>query len=240
MATAISSVGSVNTGLCPHGLPPGACPICSAMGGGNKVKTADFTAKPGEMSWNECAAIGAFLKSLQNARMAREADFQKHLINIAKFELNMEKSIQQLNQFIQIMSQNVITKPLAVVAQKVLTPILNTIKDMPANIMQTISNIAGKLVDISDKLTAIYGELKAAVNKKVSDLAKLIKRKIKSLFNIFSTENEEDDNEIMIAFEKQLDKLKGWLEKITKKLKDEPKTQTENNVIKIFKKTGRK
>ena len=50
-----------NIGTCPHGLPLGSCPICNGMAGGG-MKKADFSAKPGEMSWNEGAAIGAFLK----------------------------------------------------------------------------------------------------------------------------------------------------------------------------------
>ena len=62
-------------GSCPHGLPAGACPICSGMGGGG-AKKADFSAKPGEMSWNECAAIGAFLRAQKAAHQAKEADFR--------------------------------------------------------------------------------------------------------------------------------------------------------------------
>ena len=219
MTASITSVGSVRTGTCPHGLSPGACPICSGMGGGEKVKTADFSAKPGEMSWNECAAIGAFLKSLQNARMAKEADFQQHLINMAKFEANMAKAAERLNQFIQTMSQHTLTKPLAFVAQKVLLPIVQGMKNLPVNVLNTLGNLMNKMADISDKLTAVYGELKAAVNKKISDFAKAIKKKIKSIFNIFMADNEGDENEVMIAFEKQLDKLKNLLEKISDKLK---------------------
>lgn len=232
MTASVSAVGAVKAGLCPHGLPPGACPICSGMGGGSKVQTADFSAKPGEMSWNECAAIGAFLKSLQNARMAKEADFQQRLINIAQFEANMTKSAERLNQFIQTMSQNVFTKPLAVVAQKVLLPVINGMKNLPVNVLNTLANVANKLADISDKLTAVYGELKATINKKVSDFAKVIKRKIKSIFNIFMADNEGDENEIMVAFEKQLDKLKGLLEKVSEKLKKETEKQAEKELKK--------
>ncbi len=232
MATAVSSVGAVKAGLCPHGLPPGACPICSGMGGGNKVQTADFTAKPGEMSWNECAAIGAFLKSLQNSRMAKEADFQQRLINIAQFESNMAKSAERLTQFIQTMSQHTLTKPLAFVAQKVLLPIVQTLKDLPVNVMQTVANITTKLADISDKLTAVYGELKASISKKVSEFAKAIKKKIKSIFEIFTADNDEDENEIMVAFEKHLDKLKGLLEKISDKLKKEIEEDVEGELKK--------
>jgi len=231
MSIGITSVGSVRAGLCPHGLPPGACPICSGMmGGGNKVKTADFSAKPGEMSWNECAAIGAFLKSLKQARMAKEADFQQHLVNMAKFEANMAKSAERLQQFIQTMSQNTLTKPLAFVAQKVLLPLLNNMKNLPVNVLQTLANIAGKMADISDKLTAIYGELKAAVTKNLSDLTKRVKKKLKSIFEIFTTDNEGDENEVMVKFEKQLEKLKTILEKISDKLQDETLRRKIENV----------
>ena len=48
-----------------------------------------------------------------------------------------------------------------------------------------------------------------------------IKKKIKSIFEIFTADNDEDENEIMVAFEKHLDKLKGLLEKISDKLKKE-------------------
>jgi hypothetical protein len=218
VTTGVSSVGSVRAGLCPHGLPPGACPICSGMSGNStKVQTADFSAKPGEMSWNECAAIGAFLKSLQNARLAKEADFQKHLVNMAKFESDMVKASQQLTQFIQAMSQNVLTKPIAFIAQKIALPIVDGMKNLPRNVLTTIANFSEKLADISDKLTAIYGELKASINKRISDFKKKIKKKLFSIFEIFSANNNEDENEIMVAFEKQLNKLKQILEKVTLK-----------------------
>lgn len=210
MTVGVSSVTAVKSGLCPHGLPPGACPICSGMGGASKVQTADFSAKPGEMSWNECAAIGAFLKSLQNARLAREADYQSQLVNIAMFEKNMAKTAQNLNLFIQTLSQHVVTKPVAVVLQKVVLPIIETVKNLPVNVMQTV-------VNISDKLAAIYGELKAAINKKISDFMNKVKKKLVSIFQIFTTDNDADENELMIELEKKLEKLKKMINKIGKK-----------------------
>lgn len=74
---------SAKIGSCPHGLPQGACPICSGMGGTMQRK-ADFSAKAGEMSWNECAAIGAFLKAQKNARIQREQDAQ-NFANMQEF-----------------------------------------------------------------------------------------------------------------------------------------------------------
>lgn len=229
MTAGVSSVTAVRSGLCPHGLPPGACPICSGMGGSsNKVQTADFSAKPGEMSWNECAAIGAFLKSLKNARLAREADYQSHLLNIAMFEKNMVKASQNLANFIQTLSGNALTKPVAVLLQNVAMPILQHIKNVPVNIMNTIATISQKLADISDKLTAIYGELKAAINKKVSDFFNKVKKKLVSIFMIFTPNNDADENELMVELEKKLEKLKQMLNKITKKLPEKKKKNANN------------
>ncbi len=229
MTAGVSSVTAVRSGLCPHGLPPGACPICSGMGGSsNKVQTADFSAKPGEMSWNECAAIGAFLKSLKNARLAREADYQSHLLNIAMFEKNMVKASQNLANFIQTLSGNALTKPVAVLLQNVAMPILQHIKNVPVNIMNTIATISQKLADISDKLTAIYGELKAAINKKVSDFFNKVKKKLVSIFMIFTPNNDADENELMVELEKKLEKLKQMLNKITRKLPEKKKKNANN------------
>lgn len=217
MSLAISAVqaSGVRSGLCPHGLPPGACPICSGGMGSSKVVTADFSAKPGEMSWNECAAIGAFLKSIQNARLAREADYQNQIIAMAQFQNNMTKMAQNLQTFIQNMSQSALTKPLAMVAQNILLPVVKFMKVIPVNFLQATANLAQKLTDITDKLTAIYGELKAAMDKKFSDFAKKVKKKIISIFEIFRAENENSEDERIEDYQKQLNKLQTLLEKIT-------------------------
>ena len=217
MSLAISAVqaSGVRSGLCPHGLPPGACPICSGSMGSSKVVTADFSAKPGEMSWNECAAIGAFLKSIQNARLAREVDYQNQIIAMAQFQNNMTKMAQNLQTFIQNMSQSALTRPLAMVAQNILLPVVKFMKDLPVNFLQATANLAQKLTDITDKLTAIYGELKAAMDKNFSDFAKKVKKKIISIFEIFRAENENSEDERIEDYQKQLNKLQTLLEKIT-------------------------
>lgn len=215
LAISVVQASGVRSGLCPHGLPPGACPICSGGMGSSKVVTADFSAKPGEMSWNECAAIGAFLKSIQNARLAREADYQNQIIAMAQFQNNMTKMAQNLQTFIQNMSQSALTRPLAMVAQNILLPVVKFMKDLPVNFLQATANLAQKLTDITDKLTAIYGELKAAMDKKFSDFAKKVKKKIISIFEIFRAENENSEDERIEDYQKQLNKLQTLLEKIT-------------------------
>ena len=88
-----------NIGTCPHGLPLGSCPICNGMGGGG-MKKADFSAKPGEMSWNECAAIGAFLKAQKLAQQTRQQD----TINFAQKIMNFQKHLNKIQQNITIFS----------------------------------------------------------------------------------------------------------------------------------------
>ena len=134
---------------------------------------------------------------------------------MAQFQNNMTKMAQNLQTFIQNMSQSALTRPLAMVAQNILLPVVKFMKDLPVNFLQTTANLAQKLTDITDKLTAIYGELKAAMDKNFSDFAKKVKKKIISIFEIFRAENENSEDERIEDYQKQLNKLQTLLEKIT-------------------------
>jgi len=218
---ATAGIGGVKAGLCPHGLPPGACPICSGMGGGSKVRTADFSAKPGEMSWNECAAIGAFLRAQQLAAQNRLADFNSHILAMAKFEASMANLSAQLTAFIKNASASKVLAPVVFVAKNIMLPVVNMLKNMPTAILNSSAVIAQKFADISDKLAAVFGELKAKMNKKAEELAKTVKKKITSIFEkIFGLE-ESYDEEQKIEEEKRIFELKSFLEKIYDKLKRE-------------------
>lgn len=220
----LSTVHTQNArvGTCPHGLPMGACPICNGMSGGGAAKKADFSAKPGEMSWNECAAIGAFLKAQKAAQQAREADFQAHLLALQKFQTTMANAAQRAAQFAQMVQSSmppVIAKPLAFVMNNIVANGLNALKNLPATVANFVQNFSQKLADIADKLTAVYGELKAAVQKKVSEFFKDIKKKIKSIFGIFEpTDTDDEDKKIEEA--KRTFELKTFIHKLYKKLKD--------------------
>ena len=168
----LSTMHTQNTrvGTCPHGLPMGACPICNGMSGGGSVKKADFSAKPGEMSWNECAAIGAFLKAQKAAQKAREADFQAHIQALQKFQATMANAAQrtaQLAQMVQNSMPPILAKPLVFVMNNIFANGFNMVKNLPQAISNFVQNFSQKFADISDKLAAVYGELKAAVQKKV-------------------------------------------------------------------------
>ena len=195
MTASLSRASNNKIGTCPHGLPLGACPICNGMGGGGSVKKDN---KPKEMSWNECYAIGQMLKAQKAAKqqtlqMYAAQDLQAHL---NKFQ-------EQINA-LKTMAMNNLPKPIAkavtFVANAILTPtvramqtLVKGMQNLMANINKTIDNIKQKLADISDKLNAIIGEAKAAIQKKIDEKFKDIKKKVFNLFGILEAENEEDE-----------------------------------------------
>lgn len=209
-------------GTCPHGLPLGACPICNGMAGGGGKK-ADFSAKPGEMSWNECAAIGAFLKAQKAAQQAKEADFQAHVQSLANFQKTMANAAQKAAQFAAMIQNSmpaIIAKPLAFVMNNIVANGLNMIKNIPTAIQNFAQNFTQKLADITDKLTAVYGELKAAISKKLSEPLKDFKKKLKSIFGIFET-TDSDNNDKKVDEAKRTFELKTFIHKLYKKLRND-------------------
>lgn len=228
--TAIQSNNS-KIGTCPHGLPQGACPICSGMSGG--MKKADFSAKPGEMSWNECAAIGAFLKAQKNARLQREQDAQNFANNIKAFQntlMNVSKRLASIGGFFAQNTPAIIARPVNFVLNTVLGGIVRTIANIPSTISNIIQTVQQKLADISDKLTAMIGELKASIEKKISESLKTLKKKIKSIFSIFNSQNI-DNEEKQIDETKKTFKLKTFIHDLYKKLTEKEKNDTEHNSV---------
>lgn len=214
---------NTRVGTCPHGLPMGACPICNGMSGGGAAKRADFSAKPGEMSWNECAAIGAFLRAQKAAQQAREADFQAHVQALQNFRNTMANAAQKAAQFALIVQNSMppfLAKPVAFVLNNIVANGLNAIRNLPAAISNFVQNFSQKLADISDKLTAVFGEIKAAAAKKISETFKEIKKKIKSIFGIFEP-SYADDEEKKVDEAKRTFELKTFIHKLYKKLKEQ-------------------
>lgn len=221
----VQAANSNRIGTCPHGLPLGACPICNGMGGG--AKKADFSAKPGEMSWNECAAIGAFLKAQKMAKLQRQQDvenFAKQAVAFDKAMMNASQKTAALASFFTTNIPSIISKPVNFVLNTIVGGALNTIRNFP----QTVQTVFQKLADISDKLTAVYGEVKAAIAKKISEAFGELKKKIKSLFAIFGVQNSDNDDK-QIDETKKAFKLKTFIHDLYKKLRGEEEKDIEEN-----------
>ena len=231
MSVTSLQTNSARVGTCPHGLPLGACPICNGMGGGGGMKKADFSAKPGEMSWNECAAIGAFLKAQQQAKLQREQDAQNFALRVQAFQNALMNSSQRLANISQFFSNNtpaIIAKSVNFVLNTVLGGIARTIANLPAAISNTIQTIQQKLADISDKLTAMMGELKASIDKKIYEAFKDLKKKVKSLFSIFQP-LDTDNNDKQIDETKKAFELRTFIHELYKKITQNEKDLDEND-----------
>lgn len=217
MSTNVQSVNNIKFGTCPHGMAPGACPICSGMGGGGRV--GEKPQKAGEMSYHQCAMIGAMMRAREQRIENHEKNLLQHAENILKFQQNMESLAQKMLVFANQISNNFILKPVVYTISNVIVPILNTIKNIP-NIIQKFAEFKQKLVDIQDKLNAIFGEAKAFVEKKVSELVSSIKSKFEGLFKVFKKGNAKDDD-TKIDEDKKIFNLKTILHKIMRKKKDD-------------------
>ena len=208
-----------NVGTCPHGLPLGSCPICNGMSGGG-AKKADFSAKPGEMSWNECAAIGAFLKAQKLARETRAQDAQNFAQRLADFQKGLDNmqqrlSLSLLNSAISTKLPRIISTPLTFIVQTFLQRPVEIMKALP----QVITNLSQKIADISAKITSVLGEIKTAINKKVSENFNELKKKVKSLFALFETLNLHNEDK-KIDEEKRIFDLKKFIHSLIRKEKN--------------------
>lgn len=202
----------IASGGCPHGLPYGACPVCSGMGGGGGG-AAKKASKP-EMSWSECYAVWQqMLKAKDQAHQQRLDAMQNPQISFAQKIGNLADKMANLADKINIFAtrlQNVpkiISTPI-LLATKFLVGFLNITNNLISMTQKALNAIQQKLADISDKLNAIFGEMKNFMEKNISDKLKSLKKKFKSLFGLFEPTETEKSNEE----EKQIEESKRLFE----------------------------
>lgn len=214
MGKGINELSGVNNqvkpGCCAHGLPTGACPVCSMSGGVSRKP--DRSGRPGEMSYHQCAMIGNMMKARELAQKNHEQNLKLHAQAFEQFEANMAKLIQNIKQFIQIVSQSFISKPLAIVLNITVIPLLTIIKNVP-QIFQTINNLR---FEIHDKLAAIYGELKAFILKKTEEGLKVLGSFFEKIFKTSKKNNAEDDD-TKIDEDKKIFNLKTIIYRVREK-----------------------
>ena len=99
MTSPILTQNTNKSGLCPHGLPPSACPVCSKMGGGMK-KIKDKPQPPvknnGEWSYMKCYVEGLRLRALKLQKETREQRIQKQIDFINKFSFKISEFINKI------------------------------------------------------------------------------------------------------------------------------------------------
>lgn len=223
LSNQVQNVNKVNSGLCPHGLPPAACPICSKMGGGGSTRMGERPQKAGEMSYHQCAMIGNMMRARELAEKRHTQQLEQHADAMKNFENVMTKLSANLQNFIQQMNSNFFTKPIAFVTQNLILPVTNFVQNSP-KIVQNFRNLK---IDIQDKLNAIFGEVKNFIQKKISDIMSAVKSKLDGLFKIFKKHNAKDDD-TKIDDDKKIFNLKTILHKIIRKKKHKDERNSQN------------
>lgn len=219
MPVAAANIGNTKIGTCPHGMPMGACPICNGMAGGNSTTKRDTPRNVGEMTYNECAAIGALLKAQKAAQKRAQANQQTFIQSALQFQKNMESLHNKILDLAASISKNapaIVAAPINFILNNVIGKLISALANTP-NVM---ANFAQKFVDIADKLAAVYGEFKAAISKALSNLAGSIKKKLKSIFFIFGAE-ETDDEDKKVDEAKKAFNLKTFIHNLARKFKHE-------------------
>ncbi len=213
---------------CPHGLPPGACPICSGMAGGNSTTKRDIPRNPGEMTYNQCAAIGAILKAQKHAKQQAKIAEQSRQEALTNFQKNITATRQRILQYASMISNSmppIIAKPINFILTAIVGNVLNIIRNLPMSVVNIINSFNAKFVDISDKLAAVWGEFKNAVEENISKFFSKIKQKFKLLF-VFGTQ-ETDDEEKKIEEDKRTFEVKTFIHKLYRRLKNKQEKVTE-------------
>ena len=221
MANSVQGVNVNKAGTCPHGASPSACPICSGMGGGG-MRAGERPQKAGEMSYHECAMIGAMMRAREAAQKEHEQTLLHRAEALKNFEQSLINTAQKIAEFGSKLNNFILTKPIALVVNNIAVPLLKAIANLPnfiSNIGEKFALLKEKFIDIQDKLNAIFGEAKAFVEKKVSELVSSIKSKLEGLFKIFKRNNTKDD-ETKIDEDKKIFRLKTFIQKIIRKNKN--------------------
>lgn len=232
------SVQSTRAGLCPHGLPSSACPICNGGGGGGGRVRETVASKPTistEWSFMKCYAVGLALKvqdaRAENAKTAlqQQMEFAKEL---GKNIQNIADKIQTAIQNIQNVSPQFIQNALQVLNNTVLTPLMNLVAQIPKLIEKLVGlqqRLGTMLQQAGEKLTAILGEIKNFIEKKIVDD---IKKKVKDLIFFFMAnledENYKQDDSLEVFKAREMKKyLVNLVTKIKKRNDDENRNDKE-------------
>ena len=217
MTTPISLQTTIKAGTCPHGLPQGACPICSkqqaaAMGSGTVMKHS----KPsGEWSYQKCYIVGRQIQ----AAMQRREDAQTFLQKQTQFFQQLNKNIQnvydKLNAFVQNIKSPIIQNTLQTVMNNILNPAFNSINKLINKISEFNQKAYNIIHQAAEQLANVLGEVKNFIQRKiVEDFKKKAKKFMLFCLSVIDDENYQNDETLAVF--KSIE-LKKFVTKILKK-----------------------
>ena len=199
MSSPIATQGNNRAGMCPHGLPPAACPICSGGGmGGTKMRDTAATKPMHSTEWSfmKCYAAGMAIKA-REARAENSKNVFEKQIEFAK-QLgqnirNLAEKIQNAVQNIQNLAPKFMQNAIQAFNNVIITPLMNLISQLPKVIEKFVQfqQKAGEfLQQAGEKLAAILGDIKNFIDRKIVEN---VKKKAKK-FMLFFMSNIEDEN----------------------------------------------
>lgn len=215
-------------GLCPHGLPPAACPICSggAMGGANKAKDT-VVSKPissNQWSWMKCYAAGLALRAQENRAENAKTAFEKQIEFAKQLKISIQNLSDRIKTVIESIQKNLpnfLSNIIQSISNTIIFPMLNLIAKLPQLIekfVQFQQNIATLIMQAGEKLTALLGDLKNFINRKFTDK---LKEKAKKFFLFFMSniddENYQNDDTLAVFKSRELKKFLAKIIKTSKK-----------------------
>ena len=227
MSSPIATQQNTRAGLCPHGLPPAACPICSGggLGGASRMKDSAATKPMHSTEWSfmKCYAAGLAMRAnearAENAKTAfeQQIDFAKQL---GKDIQNLARRIQDAIKNIQANSSQFIQNTLQIINNVIIMPVLNLLNQIPKIIEKfaLFQQRVGEFIQqASEKLAALLGDIKNFIERKVIED---VKKKAKKFF-LFFMSNIEDENykndETLAVFKAR--EIKKYIVKIFRKNK---------------------
>lgn len=226
MSSPISATSSSRAGLCPHGLPPAACPICSGGGMSAGGARAKEVTRPSSNEWSyaKCVAVGLQMQAQKAIAEAPKQVLERQLEFAKQFgkELNnLAETIKANLQNFQNSLPNSLQIPMQMITKFVITPVLNLMQQIP-KIMEKLAhfqyNTKEFVQNVAEKLVAFLGETKNFIDKKITDK---LKKKIKSIFSIFipefEGENYQNEEELAIYKARELRKELLKILKLSKK-----------------------
>jgi len=222
MPAALSMQPNIRTGMCPHGMPMGACPVCNGGGGGRINSSASKPQKTGEWSYQKCYLAGLQIKAEAQRKEDARTFAEKQLQSALEMHRNIQNIISRLNQFVQNIKNPALRAAVNLIADFSVRPLLNILSQLTktfaafSNLQQKALNM---LMQAAEKLAAVLGEIKNFVQKKIfEDLKKKAKKFILIVFCGIEDENFKDDETLAVFKSKE---LKKYILKILKKQKDD-------------------
>ncbi|MBQ9246268.1 hypothetical protein IJ182_08385 [bacterium] len=227
MSSPIATQSNTRAGLCPHGLPPAACPICSGggMGGAGKMRDTAQTKPMRSTEWSfmKCYAAGLAMRA-QEARAENSKNVFEKQIEFAKQlgqEIrNLANRIQNAIKNIQNTMPPLVQNVIQVLNNIIITPLLNMLSQIPKIIekfAQFQQRVGEFIQQAGEKLAAILGDIKNFIERNIIEN---VKKKAKKFF-LFFMSNIEDENykndETLAIFKAR--EMKKFIVKILKKNK---------------------